>query len=74
MSPSSSWESRKRVAAITGSWDASVAIAWLEARGFQLTPEFEWIAPDEQTQDEEYEVIRFLIEEWDFGGLKGRDV
>ncbi len=51
--------------------DCSVAIEYLENRGYKLTKDRWWIPPTEahQPTEEESEAMDYLILEWDFGGL-----
>lgn len=47
----------------------SQAIEFLEKRGFTLFRDWVWRRPDDRVADEiETDAIRYLIEEWDFGG------
>lgn len=47
-------------------------IAFLESRGYKLTPGWTWQppVPHHTVSQEEKKCIIFLIEEWDFGGLE----
>ena len=46
-------------------------VAFLESRGYKLTPTWYWELPkpDHYILEKEELCIRFLIEEWDFGGI-----
>jgi len=51
------------------------AIDHLESRGFKLTREWTWLAPEGRVPDEDdWSAIDFLIDEYDFAGLEGVDV
>jgi len=52
-----------------GSPDTDLMIRFLTTRGFTLTRQWEWIAPDRDIAEDEGEVIAFLVDEWDFGGV-----
>ncbi len=45
------------------------AMNYLEAQGYTLTKEWEWIAPDRYPTEKEARAVLFLIQEWDFGGV-----
>lgn len=47
------------------------AISFLLSEGFILTRRWEWVPPiDEQSiTDEQRSAIKYLIYEWDFGGI-----
>lgn len=65
--PQATEELRKR-------WDGPSefkAMNHLYMRGFKLTPQWEWTAPPGvQVTEEDRSAILFLIQEWDFGGLR----
>ena len=65
--PQSSRELRER-------WNGpqeETALSHLIGAGYDLTPRWTWIAPEGRTPtDDDMSAIRFLIEEWDFGGLE----
>lgn len=47
---------------------------FLLLQGFALTPGYTWMPPIDrpkwdQLTDDEQDCVRFLIEEWDFGGV-----
>ena len=43
---------------------------YLKGRGYKLTHKWEWERPlGLKPTEKDLEVIQFLIEEWDFGGL-----
>lgn len=43
------------------------AVAELRKRGFELTEDYDWIAPRRPSEEETF-WIGFLMDEWDFGG------
>lgn len=45
-------------------------IKFLESRGYELTPRWEWKlpVPNHTISIDEWECIMFLVDEWDFGG------
>lgn len=46
------------------------AIAYLEGRGYVLTRQWTWVVPSMTVPTErDLRAIKFLIDEWDFGGL-----
>lgn len=47
------------------------AIGYLRGRGFKLRRDWFWEkpTPDYELGDREIDAIRYLIEEWDFGGI-----
>lgn len=47
------------------------ACRYLENRGYRLLSNWQWVRPlpPRPFQDEEESAIRYLIEEWDFGGI-----
>jgi len=51
----------------------STASAFLEEKGYKLTPQWLWIPPNGITlqtmPEEDYRHLLYLIEEWDYGGL-----
>lgn len=49
----------------------SEAVLYLEAQGYQLTKQWEWIkpTPDHKITEREGSAIDYLIDEWDFGGV-----
>lgn len=53
--------------------DDGPVIAYLKAAGYRLERDWSWTAPkDHEPTRNELSAIRFLIYEWDFGGLNGR--
>lgn len=54
--------------------DSSLAIKFLETRGFKLTDHFDWIPPVDHDvlTPKEIRAIVFLIDEWDFGDIEGQ--
>ena len=51
--------------------DDSKARTYLAQRGFRLTESWEWIPPKgQEVTDEDLSAIDFMVQEWDFGGLK----
>lgn len=46
------------------------ALAYLEARGYVLDPEWCWRPPTKgwKPTDKDWSAMRFLVEEWDYGG------
>ena len=47
----------------------TAAERYLKSRGFILTRQWEWIAPDRKLTEKELSAINFLILEWDYGGV-----
>lgn len=47
------------------------AISYLEAQGYTLTKQWEWIkpTPDHVITEREGSAIDYLVDEWDFGGV-----
>lgn len=46
-------------------------IKYLEDRGYKLTKRWDWIVPkDHHITEKEELCIRFLRDEWDFGGVR----
>lgn len=47
------------------------AMAYLKAQGYSLTRGWGWLPPssDHVSTDREIDALRYLIEEWDFGGI-----
>ena len=48
---------------------------YLEEEGYQLTRDWQWVAPEGvdsygTMSQKAYECLTFLVQEWDFGGLK----
>ncbi len=50
----------------------SEAIGYLEVQGFTLTRQWQWVPPssDHALSEREADAIVYLIQEWDFGGIK----
>jgi hypothetical protein len=50
------------------------AIAHLKAAGFKLNGNWTWKLPNPgyKLTDRDFSAIRYLIDEWDFGGPEGR--
>jgi hypothetical protein len=57
-----------------GGADSTPAIAHLESRGYTLTAAWTWIPPGDLTYStmprRDFLAIKFLMDEWDFGGLE----
>lgn len=53
--------------------DDNIPMKFLASRGYTLTPTWQWRlpTPEHWVTDKEELCIRFLIEEWDFGGTVG---
>lgn len=51
--------------------DDHKAIEYLKAKGFELSRHWTWLSSREPNDDESM-MIRYLIEEWDFGGWEYR--
>ena len=69
--PQASEKMRRRYKARFGDIGPEHAMNELERRKYKLTKEWEWIAPKRKlVTDEELFWIDFLIQEWDFGGLR----
>ena len=50
--------------------DDSIAIDYLQKRGFILRKDWQWFKPKSVViTDEDMSAIMYLIQEWDFGGL-----
>lgn len=45
---------------------------YLQGRGFTLTDDWRWIPPPARNDltEDEWSAVRYLVWEWDFGGLK----
>lgn len=46
--------------------------SFLENRGYKLLGDWSWRLPSDghAVTQEEYDCVKFLIEEWDFGGIR----
>lgn len=55
----------------TVAWeDDGRAIDFLRSRGYKLTRSYHWIPPaDHEPTADELGAMRYLFEEWDFGGI-----
>jgi hypothetical protein len=53
--------------------DDRAAIRFLENAGYRLRSDWMWIKPTEAhaPTDREVDAVKFLIDEWDFGGIVG---
>jgi hypothetical protein len=51
------------------------AMAHLEAAGYRLERDWTWTRPQpgHQPSERDWSAIRYLIDEWDFGGLRSLD-
>ena len=54
-------------------------IKYLHEQGYKLTPQWVWIPKPGVTKysdmtEKEYLCMLFLVDEWDFGGLIGKEV
>jgi hypothetical protein len=50
--------------------DDAEAMTFLRARGYRLTPAYEWIPPlGREPTEQEQSAASYLFEEWDFGGI-----
>ena len=67
MSPQASEEQRRE-------WngpDDATAINYLRERGYHLKANWTWRKPDDvEPSEKDISAIRFLIDEWDYGGLE----
>lgn len=71
MCPQASETDRKRAIELWGDIDTRGPAEFLERRGYTLTKEWSWKAPlDHEPTEGELFAIKFLIHEWDFGGLE----
>lgn len=68
--PQASDEDREWAREEFGSMDLAGPMSYLEDNGWVLTPEWEWIPPHEDITEKEYMCVNFLVDEWDFGGIK----
>lgn len=52
-------------------WD-SQAMEYLEGQGFHLNRDWTWTSPSKEhkLEEKEEDAILYLIQEWDFGGLR----
>jgi hypothetical protein len=66
---------RERMRHRFGSIDARGPEKFLQDAGYTLDARWEWSKPDVTNLDDmteaEYECLLFLVEEWDYGALKG---
>jgi hypothetical protein len=55
--------------------DDRKAMRYLKEAGYVLTSRWEWLRPrersDQEPTEKEISAVRFLIDEWDFGGIVG---
>lgn len=74
--PSASTELQEKMREYYGSpIDDAGPTKWLKSQGFSLTGDWCWEPPARVTSydalsEQEWLTIKFLIDEWDFGGLK----
>jgi len=70
--PQASDELRDTITKWFGRIDDYAVIKFLESHGFTLTRDWFWIAPvpSHTISEIEFNCLRFLIDEWDFGGIK----
>lgn len=63
-------QSSDRMRAYWGSADDGPAMKHLEERGFKLLGDWTWQAPEDHIYSaRDLNAVRFLMEEWDFGGI-----
>lgn len=62
--PQAEAELREKWGGETGVDDGK-AIAFLEARGWKQTATGMWRAPETVISDDEYDALKFLVQEWD---------
>lgn len=73
--PTASDELRQEMKTYYGSEiDEQGPIRWLKSKGFSLRGDFFWTPPEriksyDDLTTQEWLSIKFLIDEWDFGGL-----
>lgn len=69
--PQATDQDRERYKKMFHTIDAGPGIKLLVARGYTLTKGWEWLLPEGQAnvKSDENDVIWFLIDEWDFGGV-----
>lgn len=70
--PTASDEQRDRMTQYFGGdgIDDAPVIAYLESRGYKLRRGWTWANPSGiEVSQKDIDCFRFLIEEWDFGGL-----
>jgi hypothetical protein len=48
----------------------SEALSFLYSQGYEMTREWEWIPPKREPTEREIDAIDYLVEEWDYGGIK----
>lgn len=51
----------------------SEAILFLRSAGYALRRDWSWQSPDHAPTDRELDAVVYLIEEWDFDGIRGDD-
>lgn len=58
-------------------WDGPsdrCAVAYLRERGYVLLPNWTWrVPPSCVPTDKEMRAVRFLFDEWDYGGLESEE-
>lgn len=49
----------------------NVCIQFLESHGYTLTKQWFWIkpTPSHNTSQDEFNCLKYLVDEWDFGGI-----
>lgn len=69
--PQASEELRKEWMSSTDEPSDQVAMKYLQEHGYKLTRSYQWILPTPAhlPTEKEQSAIRFLINEWDFGGV-----
>lgn len=71
--PSASDELRDKIVSRFGSIDTIGPEAWLKDRGWTLASDWVWRRPGATWKTitaEERDCIRFLADEWDYGGME----
>lgn len=53
-----------------GDFAAEPICKWLEDRGFHLREDWSWKKPNRVVTGKEVKAICFLMDEWDFGGIR----
>ena len=46
------------------------AVHFLMDAGFKFHRDWTWTAPDREITDKEFRALQYLIDEWDFGGIR----
>lgn len=69
--PQASAEDQARMNLWFGTISDGPIIQFLESRGYALLPSYVWEkpTPSHHINDEEFYCLRFLVDEWDYGGV-----